>query len=127
MKGVIRGEGKKKKYFIDGREVTKRKFDRIFPDKPITSGAGLLGWKPLVSNALAVNPSQVKEAIAHAQSLGVPTDFLPDGSPVFRTRQHYKEYCRQYGFFNKDGGYGDAQPGQHKRPYPEQKRAEYGP
>jgi hypothetical protein len=102
MRGVIRGD----RYFIDGKEVTKAVFDSHFPDKPIGPEA-LVGWKPIVSDALAVHPKQVQEATENAAAKGVPTEFLPDGRPVMRTRAHRKAYLKAYGFRDNDGGYGD--------------------
>ena len=63
--------------------------------------------KPKYSDAMAVHPDQVPEAIADAKKKGVPTDFLADGRPIFVSRAHQKRYIRAYGFYNKDGGYGD--------------------
>jgi hypothetical protein len=37
----------------------------------------------------------------------VPTEFLPDGRPIMRSRAHQKAYLKAYGFKNRDGGYGD--------------------
>ncbi len=102
MKGVIRGE----KYYIDGREVSKAEFDEAFPD----IGAGVNSpchFKPIVSDALAVHPKQVQEATEDAKRKGVPTEFLPDGRPILRTRGHRRAYLRAYGFHDRNGGYGD--------------------
>lgn len=63
--------------------------------------------KPKASNALKVHPSQVQEAIENARQKGVPTDFTKDGRPLFTSRSHQKRYCKAYGYFNRDGGYGD--------------------
>lgn len=111
MIGKIVGFGEKAKYIIDGNEVTKAVFDRSFPDKPIGDGSGLTGWRPLASDALAVHASQVVEAAEDAKNKKVPTDFTKDGRPIFRTREHRKEYMRAYGYFDRSGGYGDAQRG----------------
>jgi hypothetical protein len=119
MKGVIRGHGDKTRWYIDGQEVTEAVFLEAFPDKPIGDGSGLVGWKPIASDALAVHPSQVEEARADAIKKGVPTDFLPDGRPILRTREHRKEYMRRYGYFDKQGTYGDAGPGSFKGDRPD--------
>lgn len=115
MRGVIRGFGAKANYWIDGREVTKDAFDRAFPpvkEEPGEhAGSSLVGFKPIQSEALAVHPRQVAGAREDAIKKGVPTDFLPDGRPVLRTRQHRAEYLRAYGFFDRDAGYGDPADG----------------
>lgn len=77
------------------------------PLAKLENRTGKCGVKPKASDALAVHASQVEEAREDARKKGVPTDFLPDGRPVFTSRAHQKKYCRAYGFFNKDGGYGD--------------------
>ncbi len=108
MVGRIVGSGEKTRYLIDGYEVTKAAFDRQFPDQPMGDGSGLLGLsKPHPSDALAVHPRQVAEAVENAKLKGVPTEFLPDGRPLMRSRQHQKEYIKAYGFYNRDGGFGD--------------------
>lgn len=113
MIGKIVGHGKKARYLIDGVEVSKAVFDRRFPDKPLGDGTGLFGEHKTESEALAVHPKQVHEAIEDARAKGVPTDFnLQTGAPIFRSRAHAKAYHQAYGIFNKDAGYGDAQPGQ---------------
>lgn len=106
MRGVIRGHGESTTYWIDGRPVTKAEFDVAFPDKPMGPEA-LIGWKPVISDALAVHPRQVQEATENAKAKGVPTDFLPDGRPILTSRSHRKAYLRAYGFHDNNGGYGD--------------------
>lgn len=113
MKGrIVFGEnGKPDRFFFDQKEVTKAEFDEEFPPKPIGNGEGLIGWKPIISDALAVHPDQVQEAILDAETKGVPTDFLPDGRPILRTRQHRAAYLKAYGFFDRQAGYGDPARG----------------
>lgn len=82
---------------------------------PRTRATGNRPWsRGQKSVALAVHPSQVREAVEDAQKKGVPTDFTPDGRPVFRDRDHRKRYHQAYGFFDRDAGYGDAAPRLHK-------------
>jgi hypothetical protein len=107
MKGRIIG----KRFYVENKEVTEAEFWEAFPPQPLGSGAALFGWKPLVSDALAVHPRQVQEAIADAAKKGVPTEFQKDGRPILRSREHRKAYMKAYGFFDKAAGYGDAQPG----------------
>jgi len=110
MRLVIRGHGDRTQYLIDGRPVSKEEFDAACPpaaevDGP--AGASLVGWKPLASRALGVHPDQVAEATESARAKGVPTEFRPDGRPVFTCRSHRKRYLRAYGLHDNDGGYGD--------------------
>lgn len=92
---------------IDGKEVTEAEWDAAFPPRPLGDGSGLCSCPPNISDGMAVHPRQVGEAAEDARKKGVPTEFLPDGRPVFRSRAHQKAYIKAYGFYNKDGGYGD--------------------
>lgn len=112
MKGSIRGHGDKTTYHLDGVKVTKEVFDLAFPDQPLEGCASLVGWKPLHSEALAVHPDMIQEARDDAIKKGVPTDFDANGCPVFTSRSHRREYMLRYGFFDRSGGYGDAQFGE---------------
>jgi hypothetical protein len=62
---------------------------------------------PKLSEALAVHPDQVPEAVEDAKRKGVPTRFEADGRPVITSRAHQKAYLKAYGFHNRDGGFGD--------------------
>lgn len=125
MTGKIVGN----KYFVDGKPVSKKKFHRLFPDILSNGkGTGLCGWKPLLSDALAINPSQIEEAQASDKKLGVPTEYVVDhdenghvcgARPKFISREHRRRYMQAYGFFDKQGGYGDAMPGSTKRDRPD--------
>lgn len=67
--------------------------------------------RPLASDALAVHPEQIPEAIEDARKKGISIDFDSLGRPLFRDRNHRKRYCRAYGIYDRDGGYSDAQKG----------------
>lgn len=80
--------------------------------KNIPGGHSSSCW-PMRSTALSVHPKQVQAAAARAKALGVPTDFHPSGDPIFTSRGHRAAYMKhvERGVFDRDGGYGDAQPG----------------
>jgi hypothetical protein len=59
------------------------------------------------SEAMAVHPDQVPEAMARDKRHGVPTEYTRDGRPIFTDRGHRKAYLRSYGVHDKRGGYGD--------------------
>jgi hypothetical protein len=107
MTGKIKGTGAKKVYEIDGREVSAEAFFEAFPPVTEYSADALCAAPPHKSDGLAVHPDQVQEATDSAKREGVPTEFLPDGRPVMRSRAHQKAYLKAYGFRNNDGGYGD--------------------
>lgn len=100
-------------FYIDNREVTEAEFRAAFPDAPVVEVKGPLrtgkSW-PLISDALGVHPKQVAEAIESARAKGVPTEFTAKGQPIFTSRAHRTAYCRVYGFYDRNGGYGDAAP-----------------
>ena len=63
------------------------------------------GW-PLRSDGLAVWPSQVQEAEAHARTIGVPTEFdKRTGQCILKDRRHRARYLKANGVCDKDGGY----------------------
>ena len=66
---------------------------------------------PMESEALGVLPSQVKEASEYAEKIGVPTRFTAEGSAIFSSAKHRKDYAEAHGFYDKQGGYSDPQTG----------------
>jgi len=96
MIGKIVGHGKKARYYIDGKKVSKRTFKAAFPDQPIGDGSGLSCVKPVESIALACHPKRAKEFEEDATKRGVPTVFKPNGSPIIRSRRHQREYLKAY-------------------------------
>ncbi len=101
MKGrhIFGENGKPDRYLIDGKEVTREEYEEAFPDQPlgIFGTHHAAGW-PVISDSLAVHPNQVEEATEDAKKKGVPTEFLPDGRPVMRSKEHFTSYARRYGF-----------------------------
>ena len=95
MRGTIKDDG----YFIDGQKVTKRAFDKAFPPKPIRSGDQLaIGWhKPVESDALAVHPRQIPEAMAHDKRHGLSIEYLPDGRPKLTSQQQKRDMMKSLG------------------------------
>jgi len=64
---------------------------------------------PLLSDAVGVNPDQRTEAMKHASSIGVPTEFNSKGQAVFTSAGHRKRYCEAIGFIDRNAGYSDPQ------------------
>lgn len=84
------------RYYRGGKEVTREEFlqgsaglEEIFASGETGMGQSSAGW-PMVSNSMAVHPSQRAEAIEQARRLGVPTDFNDRGQPVLRDPMHRK-------------------------------------
>jgi hypothetical protein len=63
------------------------------------------------SDALSVHPDQIPEAMEDAQRRRVKVQFDAEGTAKFSSRKQMKEYAEAYGFFDRNGGYGDARKG----------------
>ena len=82
----------------------------MFANRTPPGGKRPATW-PLHSDAMAVHPSQIPEAMAAAKKHGVPTDFDSAGRAILTGQRHRKEYAEKVrGVFDMDGGYGDPQP-----------------
>ena len=103
--------GRVTRYYLDGREVTREEFEAAFPPPTPShetvrtsashAGSSLVSFKPLHSEALAVHPRQIPEAIEDARTKGIPTEFDRVGRPVFTSSRHFRAYARKYGFRHK--------------------------
>ncbi len=103
------------KITINGQEVSEEEFQRRGAEKrkrrggviEVPGASAKAKW-PIESDAAGVHPDQVPEAIAHAASKGVPTEFNPrTGNPIFRSRKHRNEFLKAHGMRDRDAGYGD--------------------
>lgn len=96
--------GKDAHYFLDGLEVTEASYRERHPlpqGKGPPMGAKASSY-PYAADSLGVHPSQVAEARAAAEAVGVPTDFTPDGSIIWKSRDHQRRYCQATGYVNRD-------------------------
>ncbi len=67
---------------------------------------------PMESDAMGVNPVQIKEQMEYDRKLGVPTQFNPrSGAAIFTDAAHRRRYCEAHGFFDRNGGYSDPTRG----------------
>ncbi len=71
---------------------------------------GPSGRWPILSDALAVHPDEIKDAKAYAASRGVKVEFAPGGECILESRAHRKDVCGAFDVFDKDAGYGDRAP-----------------
>lgn len=62
---------------------------------------------PLLSQALGVAPSQVKEAERRHREVGCPTDFTKDGRAIIRSRDHRNKLLKLNRMRDRDASYGD--------------------
>lgn len=66
---------------------------------------------PRELDGAGVNPDQVDEAMRIAKEKGVPTEYnRVTGCPIFRDQNHEKRFCKTFGYYNRNAGYGDAAP-----------------
>jgi hypothetical protein len=109
MTGKIVGHGAKKRYYLDGREVTGEAFHEAFPDRPM-GAQSLCSWKrPILSEALAVHPSQIAAVMERNRARGLHVHYDSEGRPELHDRGQRKALCEIERVFDKDGGYSDAQ------------------
>ncbi len=110
MRGQIKyAASGKREFFIDGKPVTEKAFDAAFPAKEIgcTLDAHLPACWPMLSEAMAVHPSQVEEATARNRKHGVNVTYTPSGEAILPDRNERRKLMRLEGFHDKSGGYGD--------------------
>lgn len=96
-----------RRYFVNGVEVDQptyqRACDRIPPadGTPAHHGRRLAAHEKQRSDALAVDPSQIPEALADAAAKKVNVSFEPDGTAVFDSYADFDRYTRSQGFYNR--------------------------
>lgn len=104
--------GTKIRYFIGDKEVTKKKFDKTFPSKPIPMGEEVLtqsttAWDDFTSEAMAVHPKQVAEANHRSKKHGLGVKYDKKGFAHIPDRASRKKLLKLEGLHDKKGGYGD--------------------
>ena len=65
------------------------------------------GAWPIISDALAVHPSQVQQARERNKRHGVPVWYMLDGRAILPDRAARKKLLKLEGFHDNSGGYGD--------------------
>ncbi len=101
MKAMDRIETRKdgEHYFLGHKEVTEAEYRAVYPKPEVGNpgdcfgGNATTGW-PIHSEALAYHPKQKKEAEAHLQKLGVPTQIDLMGRPILRDRSHRRNVLK---------------------------------
>jgi len=106
MIGVIRKVKGQRTYWVNGKEVSEKEFDRRMnsakASKPIARPRGMKRGYPIKSVACAVHSTQRDEAMEHDRKLGVPTEYTPGGRPIWRDAVHRKKWIKANGFFDRD-------------------------
>lgn len=110
MKGVIKGMGKSQTYWIDGQQVSRARFKKAFPDRPIGTGDGLMGWKKQWrSDSLGCNIEDIPawmEIYRKAGITGVSYDHQT-GELLADDRGARRDVMKLRGRHDRQGGYGD--------------------
>ena len=115
MKLVIKYGPKGKEYHVDGKRVTEKQVNKLFPNKfqqlvdshKAADGHRPACW-PMTCVLTGVDPSEIPEAKAAAAKAGLRIDFDPEtGGAIFESRGQRRDYLRHMGQFDKDGTYGD--------------------
>jgi hypothetical protein len=70
----------------------------------------VFGTWPMTSYALGVSSEEVPEMKQFDALHGVPTEYTPDGDPIFTSKSHRAAYCRAHGYFDRNAGYRDPAP-----------------
>ena len=81
-----------------GRKMAR---DWVLDHRNRISQRAVSGKWPIYSDAAGVDPSQAQEAAEYAKSLGVPTDYTPDGQAVFRSPGHRRKYLKAHGLVDQ--------------------------
>jgi hypothetical protein len=58
---------------------------------------------PLVSNAAAVHPTQVKDFSKFLKKQGAATEFTKSGDPIFQSHAHRRKHLKARGMYDKLG------------------------
>lgn len=112
MNGVVKWDREgNRHYFMDGVEVAESDFRAVVkpPELPEgEAGSSLCGWKrPILSDALAVHPEQIQEAMERDRRYGIASEYAPDGRMILRDRKQRQRVMQSLGLHDKNGGYGD--------------------
>lgn len=65
---------------------------------------------PMESDAAGGHPDDVPQKRKIDALHGVPTEYSPDGNPIFTGPQHRRAYCRVHGLYDRNAGYADPTP-----------------
>ena len=65
---------------------------------------------PFYSTAAGVGAENRQEAMEICRKSGHPTEFNADGDPKFESQLHRKKYCKTFGLYDRNAGYGDQAP-----------------
>jgi hypothetical protein len=100
---------------VEGREVSEDEYrartgsnlQSLFTGGPPMIGNTPSCW-PMESEALAIHPSQIKEATERNKRNGITgVSYAPDGTAILADRGARRDLMRLEGLHDRNGGYGD--------------------
>lgn len=94
-------------HFLDGKPVSEAQYRNLYPIPDAGIPGGTAKCWPMRSEALACDPSQVKEMNERNAKAGIGAHYTPDGTCVIPDRWTRKKLLKAEGFHDKSGGYGD--------------------
>jgi hypothetical protein len=100
------------RYFVNDIEVTEEAYRAANPPKPLEAGDEVLSqstsaWDDFRSEALAVHPSQVKEANERSKRHNLGVKYDAKGFARIPDRASRKRLMRLEGVHDNHAGYGD--------------------
>lgn len=103
------------RYFINGKEISEDELEkRPSKIKEILKSGIMMSPSPAgypyFSHAASVGFENVAEARQVCQKTGIATEFNSDGEPKFTSRGHRKKFCKEFGLYDRNAGYGDQAP-----------------
>lgn len=108
---ITYGPGGRKRFFVDGKEVTERQFRkagnrfRVEDFLGSTVGGTRPDTWPKTSLALACHPEQVGEMNAALEKRGIGTRYDADGTPHIPDRADFNRLMRFNKAFDRDSFY----------------------
>lgn len=105
MTGKMRHTRGKLRYFLDGKEVGRARYNRAMRAAreahhvvPKTFGH----W-PMASEAMGVHPKSIGKAIEKDRALGAPpTNYDTTGRPIWTSPGHKKAFCKAHGVHDRN-------------------------
>lgn len=99
-------------YFVGDAEVTEKQYRKLTKSKPLAAGDEVLtqstsAWADFTSEALAVHPTQVKEANERSKRHGLGVVYDKQGFARIPDRAARRRLMRLEGVHDNHGGYGD--------------------
>jgi hypothetical protein len=102
-------------YTVNGKKVSRAEFNKS-PSKinEIFESGDMMSQStrcyPFYSHSASVGYENVDEARGICTKAGIPTEFNSDGEPKFTGKKHRQKYCKEFGLYDRNAGYGDQAP-----------------